>query len=257
MDWLRLWHDMPNDPKWRTIARASKQPVSVVIAVYLHVLVNASSNATERGRTHSIVSEDIASAIDVQTEDVDAILAAMQGRVLDGEHVSGWSKRQPAREDGSAERSRAWREAKKAKNERGANAAERIANATERNRSKTNAPDTDTDTDKSKSSLRHRGDDGTVADAFESRFWPAYPRKVGKADAAKAFAKLKPDDALLAVMLGALATQRDSDDWRRDGGQFVPHPATWINGKRWQDEVPAARRAPVANAMSDILARAV
>lgn len=48
--WFRLWHDMPTDPKFRTIARASKQPLALVIAVYLHVLVDA-SNANERGRT--------------------------------------------------------------------------------------------------------------------------------------------------------------------------------------------------------------
>lgn len=137
--WLRLWHDMPNDPKWRTIARVSKQPVSLVLAVYVHVLVNA-SNATERGRTQNLNSEDIASALDADTEQVDAVLAAMEGRVLDGDLVSGWEKRQPAREDGAAERAKAWREARKAKSERSANATERTPNAEER-------PDTDTDTD--------------------------------------------------------------------------------------------------------------
>ncbi|EEY1988416.1 phage replisome organizer, partial [Escherichia coli] len=36
--WLRLWHDMPNDPKWRTIARVSGQPIATVMAVYIHLL---------------------------------------------------------------------------------------------------------------------------------------------------------------------------------------------------------------------------
>lgn len=75
------------------------------------------------------------------------------------------------------------------------------------------------------------------AAGFEDQFWPAYPRKVGKADAAKAFAKLRPDADLLGVMLRSLATQMASEDWRREGGRFVPHPATWLNGKRWQDDV--------------------
>ncbi len=39
--WLRLWHDMPNDPKWRTIARVSGQPIATVMAVYIHLLVSA------------------------------------------------------------------------------------------------------------------------------------------------------------------------------------------------------------------------
>ncbi|WFC66364.1 hypothetical protein EUC41_08550 [Achromobacter denitrificans] len=116
--WLRLWHDLPNDPKWRTIARVSKQRIGDVIAVYLHVLVDASSNETERGRTQSVCVEDVATALDMENDQVEAILAAMQGRVMEGEQVSGWSKRQPAREDGSAERAKAWRERKKQQAER-------------------------------------------------------------------------------------------------------------------------------------------
>ena len=135
ISWLRLWHDMPSDPKWRTIARVSKQPISAVIAVYINLLVIA-SNAGERGRTQSLCSEDLASALDLDTNQVDSILDAMQGRVLDGDMVSGWAKRQVEREDGSAERAKRWREAQK-------EASRTQPNATERNRT----PDTDTDTD--------------------------------------------------------------------------------------------------------------
>jgi len=129
--WLRLWHDLPNDPKWRTIARVSKQSIGNVVAVYVHLLVNA-SNASERGRTQNVSSEDIASALDVDTEQVDAILSAMQGRVLDGDRISGWNRRQPEREDGAAERAKAWREAKKAEKEALSNAGQTHANASER-----------------------------------------------------------------------------------------------------------------------------
>lgn len=114
--WFRLWHDMPNDPKWRTIARVSKRSIPEVVAVYLHVLLSA-SNATERGRTQSFNLEDVATALDMEEEHVAAIHEAMQGRVLEGEVVTGWNKRQPLKEDGSAERARAWREAQKAAKE--------------------------------------------------------------------------------------------------------------------------------------------
>jgi hypothetical protein len=144
--WLRLWHDMPNDPKWRTIAKASKQRIGDVIAVYVHILVCA-SNATERGRTQSLNTEDVASALDLETEQVDAIVAVMQGRVLDGNQVAGWEKRQPLREDGSAERSKEWREEQKrlkAAQKQAQQADRTHANAPERNRSL----DKDKDTDK-------------------------------------------------------------------------------------------------------------
>ena len=111
--WLRLWHDMPTDPKWRTISKVSGQRIGDVMAVYLHMLVTASS-ADVRGRTHSFNCEDVASALDIETEQVALIVEAMQGRVLEGDTVKGWEKRQVAREDGGAERVKAWREAKKA-----------------------------------------------------------------------------------------------------------------------------------------------
>lgn len=72
------------------------------------------------------------------------------------------------------------------------------------------------------------------------RFWQAYPRKTAKPHAAKAFARLRPDEALLERMLQALQAQRSSPQWQRDGGQFIPHPATWLNGRRWEDQLPLA-----------------
>lgn len=118
--WLRLWHDMPNDPKWRTISRASGQRYSDVVAVYMHLLVSASQNVT-RGHTN-VTAEDLASAIDVTEEVVKSILDAMQGRVLDGTWMSGWDARQPKKEDSgdsetgamsAAERKRQERERKR------------------------------------------------------------------------------------------------------------------------------------------------
>lgn len=95
--WLRLWHDMPNDPKWRTIARISGQPISLVLSVYLHLMVDASRNVT---RGHADVTvEDMASALDVTDDQLDQIYSAMQGRVMDGNKLTGWEKRQPKRED--------------------------------------------------------------------------------------------------------------------------------------------------------------
>jgi hypothetical protein len=136
--WLRLWHDMPNDPKWRTIAKISGQPISCVIAIYLHMLINA-SNATERGRTESWNDEDVASALDIEIKQVCLVREAMQGRVLDGDYLTGWDKRQPIREDGAAERAKAWREAKK---------LEKKTNATERNQTLDKDKDKDKDKDR-------------------------------------------------------------------------------------------------------------
>jgi hypothetical protein len=114
MDWLRLWHDMPTDPKWRVIARKSGRTIPEVIAVYTHMMV-AASQAEERGTLSSWDDEDVAAALDMDDDAVTAIRNAMQGKVLDGETLRGWAKRQPRRErdDDSAERVRRHRERKR------------------------------------------------------------------------------------------------------------------------------------------------
>lgn len=73
-----------------------------------------------------------------------------------------------------------------------------------------------------------------------AEFWSAYPLKKAKATAEKAWAKLKPGAELTATILSAIATQRASADWQRDGGQYIPHPTTWLNQRRWEDEVTHA-----------------
>lgn len=73
------------------------------------------------------------------------------------------------------------------------------------------------------------------SDAFLS-FWSAYPRKVGKGEAWKVWKRLRPDGVLVSLMLNAVALQRGSPAWERDGGQYIPHPATWLRQRRWEDE---------------------
>jgi hypothetical protein len=68
-------------------------------------------------------------------------------------------------------------------------------------------------------------------------FWTDYPRKRGKEAARKAWTKLKPDAALMETIRAALAIQAVSSEWRRDNGRFIPHPATWLNAKRWTDQL--------------------
>lgn len=87
---------------------------------------------------------------------------------------------------------------------------------------------------------QRRSDAGDEPDGF-GEFWSAYPRKVGKDAARKAFAKRKPDADLLAKMLAAVAVQAKSTQWQRDGGQYIPHPSTWLNEGRWNDGEGAAQ----------------
>lgn len=84
---------------------------------------------------------------------------------------------------------------------------------------------------------------GTDTQMLFERFWGAYPKKKGKEAARRAWKKLAPDMALCRVMAEALDRQKQSEDWRKDGGQFIPYPSTWLNGRRWEDE-PDKSRGP-------------
>lgn len=69
-----------------------------------------------------------------------------------------------------------------------------------------------------------------------SRWWARYPKKVDKVAAVRAWGKILPDEELLARMLAAVTAQLKTDQWERG---IIPHPATWLNGRRWEDD-PAA-----------------
>lgn len=84
-------------------------------------------------------------------------------------------------------------------------------------------------------SPRKRGNVHDFPPGFE-RVWSAYPRKVGKGAAAKSFARIKTDASLVDAMVAAIEAQRSSPDWVKDGGQFIPHLSTWLNGQRWLDD---------------------
>ena len=77
-----------------------------------------------------------------------------------------------------------------------------------------------------------------MVEDFFPKFWKLYPRKVGKDKAEKAWAKIKVTQELFTLMTEALAKQVLTPEWLKERGQFIPHPSTWLNGKRWEDEIP-------------------
>jgi DNA-binding transcriptional ArsR family regulator len=78
-----------------------------------------------------------------------------------------------------------------------------------------------------------------VEDSFP-QFWSAYPdrKKVGQDAARTAWNKRKPP---IDQVLTALAWQIKTPEWRKDGGQFIPNPVTYINDGRWKDQPPRGR----------------
>lgn len=86
-------------------------------------------------------------------------------------------------------------------------------------------------------------------EAFEA-FWSVYPRKVGRKAAFAVWARLKPTAALATQIVAAVEAQCHSAQWQKDGGQFIPHPKTWLSQGRWDDQIeqPALRQMSEAAA---------
>lgn len=77
-----------------------------------------------------------------------------------------------------------------------------------------------------------------------SKFWEFYPRKKAKGDAYKAWIQTKSVRPQLAVILKALVVLRDSEDWTKENGQYVPYPASWLRAWGWA-EVAEEQKADV------------
>jgi hypothetical protein len=78
---------------------------------------------------------------------------------------------------------------------------------------------------------------------FET-FWKLYPKKVGKDAARKSWDKLKAKAETLSLITDALAWQTESEQWQKEGGQFIPNPSTYLNQARWLDQ-PIAKQSNV------------
>lgn len=267
-DWFRSWHGAPTDNKWLVIARKAKVTPGFVSAV-VWALLDYASQIEPRGSIVGFDVETYAAFSGWEEETIEGVIAALKDKGVinpDG-GFHNWGKRQPKRDDGSAERAKAWRERRRPK-----------PNAPERKRPQANASerqirgDTDTDADTEKrdseesisiineaadaASLERSGELGDDAldqgspkpepvakpkpsgplwpeDAF-AQFWQTYPRKVGRAVAEKAFARIatskhRPEFVVVMTGLGRMIAAKVEE-------RFIPHPTTWLNGGRWDDE---------------------
>lgn len=77
-----------------------------------------------------------------------------------------------------------------------------------------------------------------------AEFWSAYPKKVSKAEALKAWGKIDAEDGIVERIMSALALAKQSRDWTKDDGQYIPHASTWLNQRRWEDEVGGSSGEP-------------
>lgn len=79
-------------------------------------------------------------------------------------------------------------------------------------------------------------DNNNIEQKFAT-FWSVYPKKVGKDKCLRWFKTHKVDDELLNKMLDTISKFKNSTQWTKENGQYIPHPYTWLNRGGWEDEL--------------------
>lgn len=219
MSWFRMYAEFAHDPKVQMMSEAMQRR-------YIMLLCMRCGNG---GVT--LQDSEVTFMLRITSDEWRETKAVFieKGFIDETNNLLNWDKRQ-YKSDSSRERVSAHRARIKAENQARNNGDE---NAVTLQKRRGNALDTDTDTD-----ITPQPPTGGIAARFDV-FWSAYPKKSGKDAARRAFAKRKANDALLAEMLAAIAEQAKSPQWVKDGGQYIPNPATWLNEGRWQDEQQA------------------
>ena len=143
--------------------------------------------------------------------------------LIDSEfHPVAWDKRQFL-SDSSVERTKAYRERMK-----------RHSDVT------VTVQETDTDTE------TEADTDKTVG--FAS-FWSTYPKKIAKPAALAKFKAAKIKAGEIDAILTDIETRKQSDDWTKENGKYIPNPATYLNQRRWEDG-ETAHTSSYANVMA-------
>lgn len=80
-------------------------------------------------------------------------------------------------------------------------------------------------------------------------FIEAYPKRTAVKEAYTVWKKLAPDDELTRQMIAALEAQKKCSQWYEDNGRYIPKPANWLRGRRWEDRVAPVPASAMIRAM--------
>ncbi len=204
--WFRMYVEAVDDEKLRLLAFEDRWHFIALLCCKGQGLLDGSGALTRR---------KAAVKLGLDTRELEEVARRLaEVGLIDAQTLQpvAWDKRQ-FKSDDSTDRVRAYRERMK----RYGNVTETPCN--EQCNDDVSVQETDTDTE------------NTFA-----HFWQAYPKHKSKGQAEKAFAKLNPNEQLMQAILAGIGRATTSESWTKDGGKFIPHPATWLNAKGWEDE---------------------
>jgi predicted phage replisome organizer len=227
--WLKLKQDFFRSREMKKLRLIAGGATYTIIYLKMQLLSINKEGYLEFEKTESDISEQIALEIDEQIEDVRLTIAFLKANNLieiseeDGLFLPNVIKSTGSETD-SAERMRKLRR----KNE------EKCNKLTD---GRHNVTEMCGDVTQRKESKRKESKIEEETYTQFDKFYSLYPKKVGKQQALKSWLKLKPDEALFNKITEAIKQQSQSDQWLKDNGQYIPYPGTWLNGRRWEDEV--------------------
>ncbi len=88
-----------------------------------------------------------------------------------------------------------------------------------------------------------------------NEFWNIYPKKENKKDAKKAWGQVfnsnhkdyyfsKLTDEIVTEIVISIEKRKETEEWKKENGQYIPHPGTWLRYHRWEDESKKAEKRP-------------
>jgi hypothetical protein len=263
MDWWRAYHGLPNDPKLALVAlvtpcNAKKHEVT---AVWVTLLDLASQN-TPRGSIDGADSEQIGWTLEMEPARVDAIIETMRKkRLIVGNSIKAWDKRQPKREreDNSNDRVKAFRDRQKQHQNETVTPCNAQRRGEERRveEKKEETPPTPSDefeleppkepnaeTSPDHPRLVRPAVQTATAEAacWFAQWWAIYWLHKARAGAETAFRKrVRTEPRFQRVMA---ATREQTPEMLSREPSKRPYGATWLNGERWEDEPPAIGEKP-------------
>lgn len=222
--WFRSWHGAPTDQKWSLIAKKADVPTSLVVA-FIWALMDRASQSSDRGSFAGVDLEVMADYLNCDETQLKRIVTQCNARnvTCDDRFVS-WEKRQPKREDDtSTNRVRKFRKLQK---EQSLSDDETQCNAVKRNETLDKIRE-----DKNIDKEKYKKENQPLAALAEfDEFYKFYPKKVGKGQAVKAWRSAIKKASAEQIIAGLRRFDFNPDR------QYVPNPATWLNGERWADE---------------------
>lgn len=264
MQWFRFYSGALDDPKVQRLT-------GDLFKVWINLLCLA-NESEERGILPS--NDDIAFRLRLDDQKTaDALRGLIRAGLLDQDedgalHIHGWEARQKKSDDVTA---RVQKHRDKDNNpgtlpKRSSNALEKKREE-ERREEKRREDERTTATDKPSPAAPDttptvravpkppRGPAGRVTALFTERFWPAWPKKVAKQEAFSAFAKLDPSAEDVEHMVAAIPVHEAALNWPRENYRYCPNASTWLNQRRWEDEVQL--RAPPVRPVSEKTLRSI